>query len=205
MPLLESIQELLRRTELTSRARYHAARRLNLHGIFSQWTLALLAVGQIVITLIPSLGIKTNLPTQYISFMEIFFGILVLAYSLLLGMGNHVARSIHMHKCGLELGELARQLHQLSRANTSDPKIYEEQVRKYYSALEKCENHTRADYLISRLEQYQPEEQFGLFSKKWYLRQKYRLEMYLLHLIQFVHYGASIALVTAWIWLLVSH
>lgn len=204
MDLTESIDELCRRTELTCKARYHAARRLNIHGIFSQWTLAFLAIGQIVITLVPSLGIKTTLPSQYINFMEIFFGILVLAYSLLLGMGNHVARSIQLHQCGLELGELARRLHRLSRSNITDPLIYDQQNRYYYSALEKCENHTRADYLVARLEHYQSEEPFRLFAGRWYIRQKYRLEMYCWHFLQFTHYIVSVGLIAAWIWLLVK-
>lgn len=33
-----------------------------------------------------------------------------LNYSLLLGMGKHIARSVQLHQCGLELGLLARRL-----------------------------------------------------------------------------------------------
>lgn len=199
MQTKNSFAELLRRTELTCKARYHAARRLNSHGWFSQWTLALLAIGQIVISLAPTLGIQTNLSTQYVNFMGIFFGILVLAYSLLLGMGNHIARSIKLHQCGLELGLLARQLYLLVELDQTDTKQYEQLASKYYEILEKYENHSRVDYLVAHLEYYGSEARGRPVSKR------YVLEMYLLHIIQFVHYIFSVLLISFWIVLLVRH
>ncbi len=205
MSTVLSFEELKRRVELTSRARYHAARRLNAHGIFSQWTLAFLAIGQIVISLIPSLGIKTNFTSEYINFMNVFFAVLVLAYSLLLGMGNHVARSIKLHLCGLELGKLARELHLLCCSQATNNNVYLEKNSAYYSILEKCENHTRADYLVARLEQYAMEEKLSNGFGAWFKRQLYRAQMCFWHIIQFFHYISSIALISLWIFFLIKH
>lgn len=200
MKAVESFKELQRRVEITSRARYHAARRLNAHGIFSQWTLALLAIGQIVITLIQNLGIKINFDLNYLNFMNLFFAVLVLAYSLLLGMGNHVARSIKMHLCGLELGKLARELHFISTANSGNEKKYIEKADSYYSILEKCENHTRADYLVAISEQY---KYFKEPNKNNFFIFKERFCIWFWHFIQFFHYGLSVLFLGVWIYYLV--
>jgi len=106
MAIAESLNELLRRADITSRARYNASRRLESLGWTSQWTLALLAIGQIVISLISVLKLPMMFSQTYVDFMGLFFGVLVLAYSLLLGMANFNARSTRLHHCGMELGVL---------------------------------------------------------------------------------------------------
>lgn len=201
---MNSFSELKRRVDLTSKARYHAASRLNIHGVFSQWTLAFLAIGQVVLALVPVLKIQVNITEQWVVFVGIFFGVLVLAYSLLLGMGNHAARAIRLHQCGMELGRLARKLDYLVRANNPDLADFNEYNNQYYSALEKCENHTRADYLVARQEYYQHQEPFNLMSRAWFMRQKYRFEMYFWHALQFSHYAISVGLISAWILLLLD-
>jgi hypothetical protein len=107
----EGLADLLRRVEITSKARYVPAQRMELHDTFSQWTLAYLAVGQVVISLVVALKLKSNYSSAYMDFGGLFFGVLVLTYSLLLGMGNFAARAIMLHTCGIELGSLARKLH----------------------------------------------------------------------------------------------
>lgn len=82
----KSTEELFRRTEITCGARYTAARRMEQQGWAAQWTLALLAIGQIIITLIPTLKLRSNFGEAYVGFASVLFAVLVLAYSLLLGM-----------------------------------------------------------------------------------------------------------------------
>lgn len=204
MNLTKSYAELLRRTELTCRARYNASRRLNYHGYFSQWTLALLSTGQIVIALIMALNLEINFSVKYVTFISIFFGVLVLAYSLLLGMGNHEARSIKHHQCGLELGELARKLYLLKNGKNSSRDEYETFARKYYEILEKCENHSKADYLVAWLEYYFPEKLSELDVIKIYLRIKNLWSTSIILILQFSHYVLSVGLLFWWIWILVK-
>lgn len=144
-----SIKELLRRVEFTSKARYNGARRLALHNIFSQWTLAYLAVGQIAISLVPALKLHNNFSEDYTNFGAIFFCVLVLAYSLLLGMGNFSSRSVVMHACGMELGNLARELHLLNHTQDVSSGKYDSASKEYYQILAKCENHAHQDYLAT--------------------------------------------------------
>lgn len=202
-PYQSSLSELLRRVEFTSKTRYNAARRLQLHNTFSQWTLAGLAIGQIVISLISALNLSNNYSAAYTNFGGIFFGILVLAYSLLLGMGNYAARSITMHTCGMELGELARQMHFEVTDPNSNLDTYKTAYKKYYSILSKCENHALCDYLQVKNEMFLQ----GLQNNKLRLKDIFKsifytydwINEFFLVCAQFVHYLFTIALMTAWI------
>jgi SMODS and SLOG-associating 2TM effector domain family 5 len=182
-------QELYRRASITGHARYHASRRLGLHHIFSQWTLAFLVVGQIVIELITALGLRTNFSEQYISFGKVFFGALVLSYSLLLGMGDYAARAVKFHECGLALGRIRRRLYPLvATPGTADE--YRELSEAYYDALDKYDNHAQPDYLWAR----------GHYYSSW----KAWLESLALQLLQFSHYIISFLLISLWIYFLVK-
>jgi SMODS and SLOG-associating 2TM effector domain family 5 len=202
----KALVELLRRSEITGKARYHNARRLSLHAWFSQWTLALLAVGQLVVSLIPALKLQTLYSESYLNFGGIFFGILVLAYSLLLGMANFFARAQKMHECGLEMGRLSRKLTLWACGANATNDQYNNAATQYYDILDKYENHTRLDYLVASFEQskgtrpklsecglskiYCIECMSLLFSK---------FVIYFWHCVQFSHYVLSTSMLALWI------
>lgn len=205
---IASIAELLRRVDITCKARYHAARRLSSHGWFSQWTLALLAVGQIVISLVTALGLHTNFKPAYVTFASVFFGVLVLAYSLLLGMANFSARAVKFHECGLQLGRLARKLVYLRDTGSLIQSEYDECAKVYYDTLEKHENHTRTDYLTAHHEYYDGKiDELEVFSRAWFIKRTHllgvRLKIYLFHILQYIHYIASIILIYGWIYFMI--
>jgi hypothetical protein len=169
----------------------------------------MLAVGQIVISLFAALNLPSNFSPAYLSFGSVFFGTLVLAYSLLLGMSDFSSRAVKLHACGLELGRLARQLYELVEKNAVDEPLYKEISTEYYNILDKYENHTRADGLVARYEYYRPKMVgIDLFSrawigKSWDLATKL-VEFALLHLLQFSHYVISVALISFWIFSAIS-
>ncbi len=171
------------------------------HGWFSQWTLALLTVGQIVISLVAALKLHSNFSAEYVNFASVFFGVLVLTYSLLLGMANYSSRAVKMHECGISLGRLSRRLFYLSRKYDSNAADYEGLATEYYNILDKYENHTRTDYLVAQYEYYNP------IAESW--REKFRLALWVytqscfFHVIQFSHYLLSIVLVWTWIYVLI--
>ena len=179
------------------------ARRLSSHDIFSQWTLALLAVGQIVISLVAALGLQTNFRPSYVTFASVFFGVLVLAYSLLLEISNFSARVVKMHECGLQLGRLARQLVYLRDAGWHLRRKYDKYTKNYYDILDKHENHTRTDYLVAHYEYYDGKKDLEPSIDTSRLVQwshLIKIKIYWLHFLQFAHYIASIVLIYAWIY-----
>jgi hypothetical protein len=204
-----STEELLRRTEITCGARYTAARRMDLHGWAAQWTLAFLAVGQIIITLVPALKLHQNFTDAYIAFASVLFAVLVLAYSLLLGMANYSARAVKMHGCGLELGRLARHLVFLIQRGNVTPLEYEECAKNYYDILDKHENHTYLDYLVAHHQYYDSvASNLPLFSSSWWRKRVHvawvRVGIWSLKALQFSHYVLSLGLMYSWILYLVK-
>lgn len=205
----ESANELLRRTQITCGARYTAARRMELHGWAVQWTLALLAVGQIIISLIPALGLRSHFSGDYVAFGSVLFAVLVLAYSLLLGMADYSARAVKMHGCGLELGRLARKLVLLIDRGSVSGAEYEECADKYYNILDKHENHTHQDYLVSHYQYYDAQLSKLDFFSQDYWRQRLPLVLIKMQIwsrkcLQFSHFAISLGLMYGWIYCMVK-
>lgn len=206
----DKFDELLRRVELTCKARYHASKRLGMHDLFSQWTLALLVVGHIVIALVLALELHTAMPGRVVHFSAVMFGVMVLAYSLLLGLGRYGARSIQIHSCGLELGRLARKLYGIRGTTAATQDEYERLAKDYYDCLEKYENHARADYHVAHYDYYSglklikgdsdslPDYLWQLWNQKRELM-IVKVKDYALHALQFSHYVISLTLVWAWV------
>ena len=191
----QALEELARRAEITCKARYHAARRLNSHNWFSQWTLALLAVGQITLSVAQAIRLPLHISENWFNLGSIFFGVLILAYSLLLGMSNFAARAVRIHECGLELGRLARKLYQAQRAPAVRLSEYNDLSSRYYNILEKHENHTRTDYLVAHYEYYQARG-YGTTTES---RTRFKLfvaraETHVFQILQFCHYVISLVL-----------
>jgi hypothetical protein len=149
--LENKFSELSRRVKVTSKARYNASRRLSLQNSMSQWTLALLSVALILISLVSASDIKIAYSETYTDIMQIIFAVLILAYSLLLGTGDYSARSVKVHRCGLELGRIARKIKPYESSSDEQEK-YEVLNGEYYNCLEKYENHENVDYLVASLE-----------------------------------------------------
>ncbi len=202
--------ELLRRVEITSKARYFASRRLAAHDLFSQWTLALLVVGHIVLALIIAINLPTRVSLPVLHFSTVVAGVVTLTYSLLLGLGRWGARATMIHQCGLELGQLARRLYPLKDAGSPAGSDYEVAVSDYYGCLEKYENHSRADYEVAYYEYYSAtrlqrsngdtnmEYIFAFLEHKRTLALAY-VRRHLLIAFQFSHYLLSVTILWSWV------
>lgn len=193
----EAMTELHRRAEVTSKVRYEAARRLMTHNLLSQWTLAVLAVGQIAISVIDALDLPLNYSDEYLAFGGIFFGVLVLAYSLLLGMSNYSARSVQLHKCGLELGELARELYLVCKLTGSDQSRYEEYAKKYYVILGQYENHEEIDYRRTKFLMLSGGSDMRVTLDRVFEGARLKIG----YLFGFSHYLVTGFLMAMWLWL----
>ncbi|MBM4850983.1 SLATT domain-containing protein [Vibrio parahaemolyticus] len=200
---MKSYEYLHKRVLVTSKARYEASKRLRLHSWCSQWTLAFLAVGQIVLALFATFDLVDDAVTKnQIDMASLFFAVVVLTYSLLLGMGDFSARSSNIHQCGLELAELSRKLHyRVTHQYQSTEHEYLDFVNRYYICLNRHENHVSHDYLIARLD-YLIEH--GNKPSKFDMLFNYKLKIYWYRVLGFSHYIFSITLLVLWSWHLVS-
>jgi len=145
----DPIEELLRRTKLTTKSRYRASERLERHQRFSRWTVALLSVALVFVPMMQALGVHLGTDAIYLSATQAILAVLVLVYSLLLGQENFNSRAEAMHRNGVELGRFARKLAGIQGEDKA--KRYEELANEYYGILEKYENHKPIDYLFTQL------------------------------------------------------
>lgn len=204
--------ELNRLVDITAKARYRASTRLGTHGMWSQWTLSLLAIGLIIVSVVTLSGIPTNFSEKYSDVMQIIFSVVILTYSLLLGMGNFAARAERLHRCGMELSRIVRKIKPYKGKDDEEhDSIYSDLSREYYDCLEKYENHKDVDFLSSRLEierrkgypDKTEEDGWASYVYKvlgtFYSRMKLWVSIRLRLLVAFCHYPLSLAFVYGWI------
>ncbi|MEX2491139.1 MAG: SLATT domain-containing protein [Nitrospirales bacterium] len=203
MPELQNkFSELHRRVSMTSKARYCASRRLQFHKMMSQWTVTLIAVGLIAVSVLAISPVTLRFSLPYVAVMQIIFSVLILAYTLLLSLGDYSARAVKIHRCGMELGKIARELKPYLEKQ-DDQGAYEKFVEKYYECLEKYENHETCDYFEAFLAEQgsvgETGNAEGLVAKFWtyvqYLWSRY---------VPTAHYVIVLGLVYLWIFLLVK-
>lgn len=168
------IEELLRRTKITTKTRYRASERLKRHYRLSRWTISILTCTLIIIPLTQAFSVPITVSQELQYVWQTILAILVLVYSLHLGDENFDLRAYKMHQNGVELGRLARKLAGLDSANVKDNK-YDQLASEYYAILEKYENHEPIDYQLTLLSEY-PSEWKGwiLFAFRFMKASLYR-------------------------------
>lgn len=148
----ERILELHRRTGITTKARYEACNRLELHHRLSQWSVALLSCALIFIPMIQVFGVPANLSPQLANLIQTILAVFVLVYSLLLSQENFILKADRMHRCGVELGHFEREIDGLEIGHEITNNEYTDLVDKYYGILEKYENHKVVDHQTVKLQ-----------------------------------------------------
>ena len=181
------LHELLRRTKITTKSRYRASERLELHHKLSQWTVSLISVALVFIPLVQTFGISAGIEVIYLNATQATLAILVLVYSLLLGQENFISRAQAMHRNGVELGRFARKLAGKGEKVSDDE--YFSLAEEYYDILEKYENHKPIDYLYTRLSDTPSNfNEWVIYIGLW-------LKARLMSLVIFSHYFVAIAFV----------
>jgi hypothetical protein len=147
----------------------------------------------------------SNISADVKSIVAVLFAVMILAYSLLLGMGDFSARSVKIHQCGLELGELARELKYLLDHKIESTKFdYLDYVERYYRCLGKYENHSKHDYLVAKKE-FQFEVAKTEKNKIPFLTNvNWTLWIYWFRFFGFCHYVVSAGAITFWIYKILS-
>jgi hypothetical protein len=201
----QRFDELFRRVQFTCKARYNAARRLKTYHLFSQITPAFISTGLVIIPLAKLLGFNKGYSPEYVDLMQIVFAVALLAYSLLLGIGNFSARAERMHACGMDLGRIARKLfpYRTQEDSTNFDQAYESFSNDYYECLEKHENHTHIDFLAAKHDLLDGGEKFswGVEAKRAALW----INKFLRELLTLSHFLLSLAAIGFWVYFMVHH
>jgi hypothetical protein len=151
--------ELYRRVLVTARSSFFAARRLEFHCKLSQWTVTLASIALIIIPLGQALNFSPQINASALNVLEVFFAIIVLAFTLLIGVDSYLLKADRMQRRGLELASIYYALEPY-RDNGGNQRLYEKFCMKYDEVLSKYENHLPIDYLdfkLSKREEYFPQ------------------------------------------------
>lgn len=157
----EVIKELQRKVEKTGKLRFMASTRFMMQYKISQWAISLLSVILIIVPLLQALGAFGSAKPQVLNVIQVALAVVILVFSLLIGMDNYAVRAERMHSCGLELADLARQMTCLLGDVTKDE--YQKWNEKYHGILKGYENHSELDF-----------KRLTLQDSKWYYPQLYQ-------------------------------
>lgn len=196
-------EELYNTASITSKSRYEASRRMNIQHISSQWTLTLLAVGQILLTLVIALDLHYIKDDDTLNLGGIFFSIMLLAYSLLLGISNFQLRSKQLHRCGIELSNIAKKaaFHINSNGQSINKYDYDKLVKEYSDCLMTYENHSQLDYLLAKLHHGEKFEKITFSNPdKIFLKFEIMIRIF----FRYIHYGISFIMLILWSYVLID-
>lgn len=104
----------------------------------------------VFVALVPALELETDVSVPYLNAIQVGLAVLVLVFSLLIGLDNYSVRADKMHRCGLELGRLERRLYSFLNREGTDAE-YEELNEQYFEILNQYENNEEVDYWFHKL------------------------------------------------------
>lgn len=197
----ESLSNLYKKVDATSKTRFHAARRLRLHSKSSTCVVVLISLALILISLMQAYHLGNNITSNLIGLIQVFSAIAVLVYSLLIDKHDYSNLSEKMYSCASKLGELKQKIHpHLELAHV--PKLYKQFRKDYHGILKLYETHSnndfRGDYTRAKLEM---PENYTIKGCDWW---KAKAHVYWSYFIDFFSYFAVffiLAWILYWLWL----
>jgi hypothetical protein len=138
----------------TAKCRYNASVRLHRLGQFSFFTTTVLSLGLVFIPLMQNAAVPLAFEANVLNMMQIFLGVAVLVYSVVIGTARYDMRATQLTECGDKLKELIRELDKEREAGggiVATDKLAEFQKR-YSDIVTDVENHERNDYRFAVLE-----------------------------------------------------
>lgn len=203
------LKNLYKKIDTTSKTRFATSRRLNLHAKLSTYSIVLLSLLLILISLMQAFKIGTNIDNPKIVLIQIFSSVTILVYSLLIEKNDYSNRSGKLYSCAAKLGKLKQEIfpyvnfedNHIDMEANNTLKLYNDSKKEYHEILDLYETHSvndfKADYKIAKLEMNDK------FSLKWWKHFTYRLEMILMYSINFSAYVLILSFVCFllfWIW-----
>ncbi|MEI8640972.1 SLATT domain-containing protein [Pseudoalteromonas sp. Hal099] len=150
--------ELYDRVNKTTKNRFAAQRRLEHHNKAVLWTITLSSIFLLITPLAQGFGLTLTQDETLIDFVQILLTVVILAVSIILSTANFAVRGERIHNCGMELNGLARRIYP-KITSTSEDAEYKDINKEYDEILRRYENHTKVDFMRTKLDMsqyYQP-------------------------------------------------
>ncbi len=195
-----SFKNLYKKMDATSKTRFHAARRLRLHAKLSTYSVVVLSLALILISLMQAYDLGVNIGKKEVVLLQVFASVAVLVYSLLIEKNDFSNRSEKMYSCASKLGELKQKAHPFKVGDFNATK-YDECWKEYHDMLKLYETHSnndfRGDYLRAKLEM---SDDYPMSRAERVLG---TLKVWVLYAISFTSYptmGLILGAALYWVW-----
>lgn len=201
MDIKESFKNLHKKIEVTAKTRFYASRRLRRHADWSTYTVVIVSLALILMSLMQAYELGVNIKTEYTAMIQVFSAVAILVYSLLIDKNDYSSLSEKMFGCASLLSELRQKY--LPIITSDNPKIecYEKVQKEYWDILKIYETHSNNDFggdnLRAKLEM--PEFYPLNRSNRFLLL----LNMYRMHFFDFLSYPLvwiAYFLLLKWLW-----
>jgi hypothetical protein len=134
----------------TASSRFQASRRFMLHNYLSLFSVSFFSLVLIVTSIPQVANYKFLVNPTIVNIGQLSLSILLLSLSIAIGLSDFSLKSHQHHACGMELNKLVTLLKNKWDQHLN-PAEYNEYIEKYYSILEKYENHSEIDYKKANL------------------------------------------------------
>lgn len=196
----DSFDNLYKKIDSTSKTRFNASERLRLHSKWSTYTVVIISLGLILISLMQAYGLGKNINNDLVTLIQIFSTIAVLVYSLLIDRNDYSNLAEKMYSCATQLGELKQKIYPyLDQPHDQD--AYDLFRDSYYSILKLFETHSKnyssSDHIRARLVML---ENYDINGLKWWYSKFYIYFTLLLEFLSYILVIATLVLVLYWVW-----
>ena len=192
----ERAESLLRDLKVTRACRFSAAERLVGRDRRMALLVAMASVLVIALTTLPLIYKFPDSVSGDLSFITLTVSVLILAVSLFQYSSNDAVNAEQLHRCGLELNEIRRELR--DKANSIDEASLTAIRTRYDAILQKYSvNHQEMDFRKYMLE-HPDEFQLPRITSAWYFLKNVASEKTL-------HYSLFAAMAAVFLWLIFWH
>lgn len=155
-PETELIEEpenkLMLSMKVTAKSRFNASVRLRNIGKYTFFTTVMLSLGLILIPLLQNSDLSLHFSTNTLNMMQIFLAVSILVYSVINAKADYEVRAEKLNLCGDKIKELSRRLEKDIKNAKGSSIEFDNYLNKYNEISQDSENHTREDYLRTKLQ-----------------------------------------------------
>jgi hypothetical protein len=137
----------------TANCRHNASVRLLWQSSLTFNATALLSLALIFIPLMQNSGVRVEFKDGVLNMMQVFLGVAVLVYSLIIGTARYEVRALQLAQCADSIKELIRdmKMERLSNGGTLSVASLVSVQDRYAEILTSSENHIENDYRLAML------------------------------------------------------
>ena len=201
MSIETSCKNLYKKMDATSKTRFYASRRLKMHEKLSTYTVVIISLAIIFISLMQAFDLGVNIQSKYSNLIQSFAGIAVLVYSLVIDKNGYSLLSDKMYSCASAVGELKQIMHPYKDGEGVTQEMYAKFQKDYWDILKLYETHTSNDFSgdnwCARLDM---SEDYSIKGLEWW---KCKFKIWRAHALNFISYPLVLLPLVwsiSWIW-----